>query len=212
MPGARGRKTKTSPPPPPQFLAHLDKPAADRIDGIPPAVAVTHKNPSRSNRATVGTTTEVNDYLSLLFARVGEVVCYRCGQPVRRDSPESAGESLAELPAGTRLMIGFETNVPSDEPVDRWLAQLIELGYVRAIVSDKVVTIKPKLAETLASAATPITVVLDRLLTGDQSAERIRDSIESAFAAGGGSAVVLMEFDPEGDKSIPPQEFVQIDD
>ena len=78
-----------------QFLEQLDKPEAERIDGIPPAIAVTHKNPSRSNRATVGTTTEVNDYLSLLFARVGEVICYRCGRPVRRDSPESAAEALA---------------------------------------------------------------------------------------------------------------------
>ena len=60
-----------------QFLEQLDKPEAERIDGIPPAIAVTHKNPSRSNRATVGTTTEVNDYLSLLFARVGEVICYQ---------------------------------------------------------------------------------------------------------------------------------------
>src|SRR6187399_1485078 len=57
-----------------QFLEQLERPAAERIDGIPPAIAVTHKNPSRSNRATVGTTTEVNDYLSLLFARVGEVI------------------------------------------------------------------------------------------------------------------------------------------
>src|SRR6476469_2411084 len=61
-----------------QFLEQLDKPSAERIDGIPPAVAVTHKNPSRSNRATVGTTTEVNDYLSLLFARMGEVTCHIC--------------------------------------------------------------------------------------------------------------------------------------
>ena len=91
-----------------QFLEQLDKPQAERIDGIPPAIAVTHKNPSRSNRATVGTTTEVNDYLSLLFARVGEVSCYQCGQPVRRDSPESAAESLASVAAGVRLMIGFE--------------------------------------------------------------------------------------------------------
>src|SRR5205814_5164116 len=91
-----------------QFLEQLDKPQAERIDGIPPAIAVTHKNPSRSNRATVGTTTEVNDYLSLLFARVGEVFCYRCGKAVRRDSPEGAAESLAVLAGGLRLMIGFE--------------------------------------------------------------------------------------------------------
>src|SRR5687767_15963769 len=59
-----------------QFLEQLDKPQAERIDGIPPAIAVTHKNPSRSNRATIGTSTELNDYLSVLFARVGEVFCH----------------------------------------------------------------------------------------------------------------------------------------
>src|SRR5262245_16675280 len=101
-------------PYPRPFLQQLDKPAADRIDGIPPAVAVTHKNPSRSNRATVGTSTEVNDYLSLLFARIGDVFCYQCGELVRRDSPESAAESLAKLPPGRRAMIGFEMPVPSD--------------------------------------------------------------------------------------------------
>jgi excinuclease ABC subunit A len=90
-----------------QFLEQLDKPEAERIEGIPPAIAVTHKNPSRSNRATVGTTTEVNDYLSLLFARVGEVVCYRCGRPVRRESAESAASQLLELPIGVRMMVGF---------------------------------------------------------------------------------------------------------
>src|SRR4051794_18241702 len=119
-----------------QFLEQLDKPAAERIDHIPPAIAVTHKNPSRSNRATVGTTTEVNDYLGVLFARVGEVFCYRCGKPVRRDSPESAAETLADLSAGVRLMIGFEAIVPKDEPVDRWVQNFVELGYVRAIIPD----------------------------------------------------------------------------
>src|SRR4051794_24045608 len=151
-----------------QFLEQLDKPQAERIDGIPPAVAVTHKNPSRSNRATVGTTTEVNDYLSLLFARAGEVFCYRCGQPVRRDTPESASESLANLAPGMRLMVGFETSVPTDEPPERWLASMIELGFVRAVINKKVEAIEPKLAEKLGSGATPITIVIDRLISGDQ--------------------------------------------
>src|SRR3954447_19882814 len=124
-----------------QFLEQLDKPHAERIDGIPPAIAVTHKNPSRSNRATIGTTTEVNEYLSLLFARVGQIICYQCGQPVRRDSPESAAEELAGIPAGARLMIGFDTLVPDDEPVAQWIADLVGLGYVRAVVGGRSATI-----------------------------------------------------------------------
>jgi excinuclease ABC subunit A len=175
-----------------QFLEQLDKPQAERIDGIPPAIAVTHKNPSRSNRATVGTTTEVNDYLSLLFARVGEVVCYQCGQPIRRDSPESAAQALAALPAGARLMIGFDANVPEDEPIDRWISDLAGQGYVRAVLRDHTETIETALAKKL-TPDDQLMIVLDRLTAGEQTTERLRDSLESAFAAGDGSCVVFVE-------------------
>ena len=69
-----------------QFLQRLEKPDAERIDGIPPAIAVTSKNGSRSSRSTVGTATETADYLRLLYAKIGQVYCQQCGQPVRRDS------------------------------------------------------------------------------------------------------------------------------
>jgi excinuclease ABC subunit A len=195
-----------------QFLEQLDKPQAERIEGIPPAIAVTHKNPSRSNRATVGTTTEVNDYLSLLFARVGQVFCYQCGQPVRRDSPESAADSLAALAPGTRLMIGFETEVPRDEPVEAWVGNLIGLGYVRAISSEPSsnaslkergvsVDIDPLLAMRL-KPGDGITVVVDRLTAGEQSEARLRESLENAFEAGARTAVALHETEGEGDIEI----------
>jgi excinuclease ABC subunit A len=174
-----------------QFLEQLDKPEAERIDGIPPAIAVTHKNPSRSNRATIGTTTEVNDYLSLLFARVGEVICYRCGQPVRRQSPEMSAEQLSGLPEGKRLMIGFETNVPADEPTERWIKHLIELGYVRAIVREQTQAIEPALAARL-TGGEQFSVVLDRLTAGEPLAARLRESLETAFEAGQGTAVVYV--------------------
>ncbi len=175
-----------------QFLERLDKPQAERIDGIPPAIAVTHKNPSRSNRATVGTSTEVNEYLSLLFARVGEVICYQCGKTVRRDSPESAAQTLATLPAGTRLMIGFSTTVPDDEPIDQWVADLVGLGYVRAVAGNCTESIEPALAERLAAGDT-LTIILDRLTAVEQLTERLRDSIENAFDAGHGGCAVLID-------------------
>ncbi len=178
-----------------QFLEQLDKPQAERIDGIPPAIAVTHKNPSRSNRTTVGTVTEVNEYLSLLFARVGEVNCYSCGQPVRRDSPESASQAIAGLPAGQRLVIGFDARVPDDEPVEQWIADLVGLGYVRAIVAGRTESLEPALAKRL-KAGDGATIVLDRLTSGEQSAERLRDSLETAFAAGDGGCVVLVGWAP----------------
>ena len=175
-----------------QFLEQLDKPQAERIEGIPPAIAVTHKNPSRSNRATVGTTTEVNDYLSVLFARAGDVVCYRCGKPVRRDTPESAAEALGELPAGVRVMIGFEASVPEGEPIEPWLVHLLELGYVRAILDGRTESLEPQLAARLTSGDR-ITVIIDRLKTGEIGEKRLRDSLEAAFEAGHGTSVVFLE-------------------
>ncbi len=172
-----------------QFLEQLDKPAAERIDGIPPAIAVTHKNPSRSNRSTIGTATDVNEYLALLFAAVGEVICYQCGQPVRRDSAESAADTLARLPAGVRLIIGFEATRPTDESAGDWLAGLVEQGYVRAVVDDQTATIEPSLAKAITDDS-PLTVLVDRLISGEASAERVRESLETAFAASLGRCVV----------------------
>lgn len=188
-----------------RFLEQLDKPEAELIDGIPPAIAVTHNNPSRSNRATVGTSTEVNDYLSLLFGRVGEVICYGCGQPVRRDSPESAAGELEKLPAGARLMLGFEVEAPPPKSAEAWLADLIEQGYVRAVVAGATETLEPGLANKL-KTCDRIVIVIDRLAAGDASSERLRESLETAFASGEQSCVALVE-DSEGDNEIDGRRF-----
>jgi excinuclease ABC subunit A len=184
-----------------QFFEQLDKPEAEHIDGIPPAIAVTHKNTSRSNRATVGTSTEVNEFMSLLFARFGQVICHGCGRPVRHDSPESAADALASLPDGTRLMIGFQARVPDDEPLDRWVAGLVESGYVRVVVDGRRESLQPSLAAQL-SPDQPLTVILDRLAAGGTTPERLRDSLESAFAAGHGTCVVLSEEQRDEDRGV----------
>jgi excinuclease ABC subunit A len=80
-----------------QFLDRMDRPAADRIEGIPPAIAIDQVNPVRTSRSTVGTMTELNDHLKLLFARAGRLFCHGCGRPVVRDTPESIWESLVDV-------------------------------------------------------------------------------------------------------------------
>ncbi|HEX7485889.1 MAG TPA: excinuclease ABC subunit UvrA [Vicinamibacterales bacterium] len=94
-----------------QFLERMEKPDVDAIDGVSPAIAIRQKNSIRNPRSTVGTTTEIHDYLRLLFARVGRTFCHGCGQEVVRESPEVVARRLAQLPAGTRLIIGFEMPV-----------------------------------------------------------------------------------------------------
>ena len=77
-----------------QFLDRMDKPAVDRVDGIPPAIAIDQTNPVRTSRSTVGTMTELNDHLKLLFARAAQLYCRQCGKPVRRDTPDSILDGL----------------------------------------------------------------------------------------------------------------------
>jgi excinuclease ABC subunit A len=94
-----------------QFLERMEKPDVDRIEGICPAIAIRQKNSVRNPRSTVGTTTEIHDYMRLLFARVGRTYCRQCGQEVIRETAEVVARRLGELPAGTRLLLGFELPV-----------------------------------------------------------------------------------------------------
>src|SRR5512139_1710572 len=104
-----------------QFLERMEKPDVDKIEGICPAIAIRQKNSIRNPRSTVGTTTEIHDYMRLLYARVGRTYCRQCGQEVVRETAEVVAKRLAELPAGTRVLIGFEIPVvalPPDPAVD----------------------------------------------------------------------------------------------
>ena len=94
-----------------QFLERMEKPDVDRIDGIAPAIAIRQKNSVRNPRSTVGTTTEIHDYMRLLFARVGRTFCRSCSREVVRETAEVVARQLGELPAGTRLLLGFDLPV-----------------------------------------------------------------------------------------------------
>ena len=100
-----------------QFLERMEKPDVDSIEGICPAIAIRQKNSIRNPRSTVGTTTEIHDYLRLLYARVGRTFCRNCGREVIRETAEVVAGRLAELPAGTRLLIGFEMPVVTVTPL-----------------------------------------------------------------------------------------------
>ncbi|HYN27480.1 MAG TPA: hypothetical protein VES94_04215, partial [Burkholderiales bacterium] len=100
-----------------QFLERMDKPQVDRIDGIPPAIAIDQTNPVRTSRSTVGTMTELNDHLKLLYARAALLYCRGCGQAVRRDSPDTIFEALrqrASKAGDPRLIVTFPLTVPKN--------------------------------------------------------------------------------------------------
>jgi excinuclease ABC subunit A len=102
-----------------QFLERMEKPDVDRIDGISPAIAIRQKNSVRNPRSTVGTTTEIHDYMRLLFARVGRTYCRNCGKEVVRETAEVVARQLGALPPGTRLLLGFDLPVVETSCVGR---------------------------------------------------------------------------------------------
>src|SRR5678815_481083 len=117
-----------------QFLDRMDRPAVDRVDGVPPAIAIDQTNPVRTSRSTVGTMTELNDHLKLLFARTATLHCRNCGKPVRRDTAESVYADVLRRAAAAgnpRLYLCFPVTVPKNFKEAEVRALLEQQGYTR---------------------------------------------------------------------------------
>ncbi len=154
-----------------QFLDRMDKPAVDRIEGIPPAIAIEQANPVRTSRSTVGTMTELADHLKLLYARAARLYCRRCGASVTRDHPDAVLARLErELPAGTPLLVTFTVAVPENFTGAEVRELLARQGYTR-IHSE---------------AAGSLEVVQDRVRLTPENRGRLLEALEKAFTAGHG--------------------------
>ncbi|MEM7313780.1 MAG: excinuclease ABC subunit UvrA [Planctomycetota bacterium] len=175
-----------------QFLERLEKPAAEKIEGIPPAIAVTHKSASASNRATVGTATEIIDYLRLIYARVGKVECHNCGRRIERDSPESAASRLQRLPEGSRYMIAYPATVPAEQSLAEQANALREDGFVRWIVGDRILSTDQDAAGVKLDDDRDVFVIVDRLTGGRSAESRVRESVETAMGKGAGRCSVFL--------------------
>lgn len=179
-----------------QFLEQLDKPSAERIDGIPPAISVTRKTTTRNSRATVGTTTETADYLRLLFAKIGRIYCPGCHCQVTRDSPASSAERLSTMATGARFMVGFSKSVEHTSYLPQVFDELREDGFVRAMLGTQTVDLSKKTSLDLIEddeTNLELLVIVDRFKNGRTSEQRLRDSLETAFAKGAGQCLALVE-------------------
>ena len=178
-----------------QFLGQMDKPDVDFIEGLSPAVSIDQKSTNRNPRSTVGTITEVYDYLRLLFARAGRPHCPNCGKEVTRQSPQAIVDQILELPAGTKFQVlAPMVRARKGEFVDVW-QELITQGFSRARVDGAVIQLAepPKLKK---QEKHTIEIVVDRLQVKPESKSRITDSIETALKLGNG-IVVLDVIDKE---------------
>ena len=199
-----------------QFLERMDKPDVDEVLGIPPAIAIRQKNSTRNPRSTVGTQTEVYDYLRLLYARVGTTFCRVCGREVRKDSPESsAQEVLDALPEGTRFYVLFPAEAglrvesngdpkakgkkaakskPSTPASDRravtaHIMSLMQRGFTRLYAGGETVELRTPDDYTRPDFA-GVYVLVDRLVARADVRERLVDSFETCFVEGHGAALV----------------------
>ncbi len=161
-----------------QFLDRMDKPRVDRIEGIPPAIAIDQTNPVRTSRSTVGTMTELNDHLKLLFARAATLYCRSCGSRVRRDTPETILESLdsAQAVAGSRIMVTFTVPVPPKFQPSEIVELLAQEGYTR------IRTETPEHVE----------VIQDRTRFTETNRQRVIEDLEAALHHGKGRVVVYV--------------------
>ncbi|MFI5837604.1 excinuclease ABC subunit UvrA [Micromonospora sp. NPDC051300] len=174
-----------------QFLGQMDKPDVDFIEGLSPAVSIDQKSTSRNPRSTVGTITEVYDYLRLLFARIGEPHCPICGERISKQSPQQIVDRVLAMPEGTKFMVlAPVVRGRKGEYVDLF-AELQAKGYARARVDGVVhpLTEPPKLKK---QEKHTIEVVIDRLSVKPSAKQRLTDSVEAAL--GLSSGLVLLDF------------------
>jgi len=172
-----------------QFLERMDPPEADLIEGIPPSIAIESGTAVRSSRSTVGTITEINDYLKLLFARLAVPYCPECGKPVRRDTQNSIFDNLSDLDEKDRVLIAF----PLARPEKQWRQQLLSQGFARVYAGEKILDLDSISGpEAAAFASGEILVIVDRLLWGKAERVRVVDSISTAYRMGEGRVAVVV--------------------
>ena len=179
-----------------QFLGQMDKPDVDFIDGLSPAVSIDQKSASRNPRSTVGTITEVYDYLRLLYARIGKPHCPICGRPIARQTPQQIVDRVLELEEGTRFQVLAPVVRGRKGEYGELLRELQTKGYSRARVDGTIVRLDEALSGQLPALKKyekhDIEVIVDRLAVKDTARRRLTDSVETALGLSGG--VVVLDF------------------
>ncbi|MDR1578343.1 MAG: excinuclease ABC subunit UvrA [Deltaproteobacteria bacterium] len=174
-----------------QFLVKMDKPDVDMIDGLSPAIAIEQKTTSHNPRSTVGTVTEIHDFLRLLFARVGEPHCHKCGRPIKAQTVVEMVDRILALPTGTRLMILAPMVTGRKGDHAKLLERLKRDGFVRVLVDAEILELDEDLGLN-SRQKHDISVVVDRLVIKNELTRRLTDSVELALKTAEGALVVAV--------------------
>jgi excinuclease ABC subunit A len=200
-----------------QFLERMEKPDVDEISGIAPAVAIRQKNSTRNPRSTVATSTEIYDYLRLLFARCGQTFCIKCGAAVRRDSPDEIATRVLSLSTGRRFYIMYLLQIaqpqptggarrvpkkkapaPPQEALKQALSDIQKRGFNRLYQEGRVHEFSSPESLLDVDFSKPVYVLVDRLSVNPESRSRLTDSIEICYREGHGEAILEFIADSAG--------------
>ena len=184
-----------------QFLGRMNKPECDYIKGIPPAIAIEQKVSSRNPRSTVGTSTEIYEYLRLLFARVGHTFSPVSGKEVKRHTTEDAVQCMLSQPEGTKFMVMCPIALPEGRTLEQQLDMYRKSGFARVLANDEVLRIED-IDSSLFTLHSSLFLVIDRLSVGNDrdTIARLVDSCETAFYEGRGEAI--LQFVPSGERHV----------
>jgi excinuclease ABC subunit A len=172
-----------------QFFDRMDKPQVDRIEGIPPAVAIEQRNAVKSTRSTVGTMTELTDYMKVLWPCLAHLHCRQCGQRVRKDSPQTIWADVSGTHPGGEALITFDLPLSEKLSLEEMLGLISKQGYQRLFVEGRVVRLDEAVA-SLSGRAGALTVVQDRIKVNPASRARFAEACEHAYHFGKGRLAV----------------------
>jgi len=186
-----------------QFLGQMEKPDVDIIEGLAPAISIDQKGTSKNPRSTVGTVTEVYDYLRLLYARVGHPHCPVCGREVRRQTVEQMADHVEKLPKGTRIMVRGPVVKGRKGEYRSLIEDVRKSGFVRVRVDGSLYEIGEQIPMDK-NKKHDVQVVVDRIVVGPEQRTRLVDSIETAARLGGGSVIIAPD---KGEEIQMSQDF-----
>jgi excinuclease ABC subunit A len=176
-----------------QFLDRMEKPDVDSIDGLSPAVAIEQRNPTKTSRSTVGTATEIYDYLRLLWARAGHTHCPVCGREMKPDTVQSVADTVLRLTPGTRFYVAFPLRLSERVTHKVVVENLRAQGYLRVYADKSVMHLDDLDASKIdLTRSAEVLVVVDRLALSEDVGARLNDAIGTAFADGDGECVIIL--------------------
>jgi len=178
-----------------QFLERVDKPDVDHIEGIPPAIAIEQKNPVKNRRSTVGTATEINDYLRLLFARIGKTYCIKCREIVQSDTVSHISNHIQSLPKNTRFLITFPITISKKISNKMQVSVLKERGIIRILADNNIIDISSPPEDFDIRKHKSVAGIVDRLVVGKENKSRLIDGLETAYRLGSGYLGIYLFMD-----------------